>query len=136
MCEGWFMLVELFDEYNGEVVRRTWETMSTEERRARNAPARAGTSDRWATLTPEELSAEQSRRARLQWEGLTPEERRQKNAHSSANAKSQAARMTPEERSALARLGGQACAARMTPEERSASARRASQARWARRKSK
>lgn len=100
LCENWFELVEIYEHYLTLNSSRTASATQTAY---------------WEALTPEQRSAEASRRATLQWASKSAEERR---AHTAAGAAA----------------AGKALSARwaaMTPEERSAEMRRRQAVRWA-----
>jgi len=105
LCEHWFELVELYEYYSSRHSTRI-------------------AADRWATLTPEERSAEMSRRQNIHWTTMTPEER---SAEMGRRVSEGWAQTTPEERRAAlapAHAANKARWAAMTPEERSAQMRR------------
>lgn len=88
LCENWFELVGIYEQY-----------LTLNSSRTASATQKAY----WEALTPEQRSAEMSRRATLQWSSKTSEERRAQTAAGAAAAGKALsavwASMTPEERS-------------------------------------
>jgi len=131
LCENWFELVSLYEYYSA-------------------ANGTQNCTRQFEGMTPEQLSAEMSRRRRTGWAAMTPEERsaavrgnRWANASPEARAvvgsktKDHWATLTPEERSTkMSRLhaANKTRWATMSPEERSAKmghVHAATKARWA-----
>lgn len=129
LCENWFELVSLYEYYiatrNAQICASRWSNATEEERQRQAEALHLGLAAYWtdetrrdrgiqqrermlANSTPEELSAEMSRRRSAGWETKSPEERQ------AATRKAREARW-----------------AKATPEDRSAGARRAVEARWA-----
>jgi len=101
LCENWFELVEIYEHYLTLNLSRT---------------ASATQKAYWEALTPEQRSAETSRRTTLQWSSKTAEERRAQTAAGAAAAGKALSAMWSS----------------MTPEERSAEMSRRQAVRWAR----
>jgi hypothetical protein len=101
LCENWFELVSLYEHYSSRHSAQTatdhWATLTPEERSAE-------ISRRWqsrkAARTREEVSTASANAARSRWAGLPAESRSDQMVPATTAVRDRWAAMTPEERSA------------------------------------